>query len=260
LQRVDERCYSAEEGLGSLRSSGMEKITSSSGLGTKRRSAPAERLALEVFHAPPDSLEEVCWIFDWDRGEHLLLSCAFEAVWGIKRKAADVSLKTWRDTVLPQDRPAADEWVERQRTFEPAEVRYRIRRPDSTIRWIRDRAFPIQPGKKGVRRTAGIASDITALVEAEERLRGRAMRPISRQLLHSRAKPVLDARAVELTQRECEVIKLICEGKSNKAVAAALGISTRTAEVHRAAMLRKLELSSIAQLVRYAIRNDMVEP
>jgi PAS domain S-box-containing protein len=238
----------------------MEKITSSSGLRAKRRSTTHERIALEPFHALPDSLEEVCWIFDWDTGEHILLSCAFEAVWGIKPKNGDVSLETWLDTILPQDRPAVDEWVERQRTFQPAEVRYRIRRPDSTIRWIRDRAFPIQLGEKGARRTAGIASDITAVVEAEERLRVRAMRAISRRLIDTRAKPVLDARAVELTRRESEVIKLICEGNSNKAIAAALGISTRTAEVHRAAMLQKLELSSIAQLVRYAIRNGIVEP
>jgi two-component system response regulator NreC len=63
-----------------------------------------------------------------------------------------------------------------------------------------------------------------------------------------------------LTAREREIVQLIAEGKSNKEVAAALGISVRTAESHRAAILRRLNLNSIAALVRYAIRNKLIEP
>lgn len=63
-----------------------------------------------------------------------------------------------------------------------------------------------------------------------------------------------------LSARERETVQLIAEGKSNKEVAAALGISVRTAETHRASVLRKLNLDSIAGLVRYAIRNKLIEP
>jgi two-component system response regulator NreC len=63
-----------------------------------------------------------------------------------------------------------------------------------------------------------------------------------------------------LTAREREIVQLISEGKSNKTVAEALGISVRTAETHRATILRKLKLDSVAGLVRYAIRNKMIEP
>jgi len=63
-----------------------------------------------------------------------------------------------------------------------------------------------------------------------------------------------------LSAREREIVQLIAEGKSNKEVAAALGISVRTAETHRASILRKLNLDSVAALVRYAIRNNMIEP
>jgi DNA-binding NarL/FixJ family response regulator len=63
-----------------------------------------------------------------------------------------------------------------------------------------------------------------------------------------------------LTPREREVIQLLAEGKSNKEVADALGISVKTAETHRAAIMRKLELDSVADLVRYAIRNDIIQP
>ena len=62
-----------------------------------------------------------------------------------------------------------------------------------------------------------------------------------------------------LSAREREIVQLIAEGKSNKGVAEALGISVRTAETHRASILRKLNLDSIADLVRYAIRNKMID-
>jgi two-component system, NarL family, response regulator NreC len=62
-----------------------------------------------------------------------------------------------------------------------------------------------------------------------------------------------------LSAREREIVQLLAEGKSNKEVADALGISVRTAETHRASILRKLGLDSIAGLVRYAIRNKIIE-
>lgn len=63
-----------------------------------------------------------------------------------------------------------------------------------------------------------------------------------------------------LSVREREIVQLIAEGKSNKEVADALSLSARTVETHRAAVLRKLNLKSTAALVRYAIRNKMIEP
>ena len=62
-----------------------------------------------------------------------------------------------------------------------------------------------------------------------------------------------------LTNREREVLQLLAEGRSNKEVAGRLGISTRTAETHRAGIMRKLACRSIADLVRYAIRKRMVQ-
>jgi two-component system response regulator NreC len=63
-----------------------------------------------------------------------------------------------------------------------------------------------------------------------------------------------------LSAREREIVQLVAEGKSNKEIAGALGISVRTAETHRASILRKLNLDSVASLVRYAIRNHLIEP
>lgn len=63
-----------------------------------------------------------------------------------------------------------------------------------------------------------------------------------------------------LTARERQVVQLLAEGKSTKEVAAALDISIKTAETHRANIMRKLDLHSLADIVRYAIRNKMIEP
>lgn len=63
-----------------------------------------------------------------------------------------------------------------------------------------------------------------------------------------------------LSAREREVVQLVAEGKTSKEVAAALKISIRTAENHRAHILRKLNLQSAADMVRYAVRNKMIEP
>lgn len=62
-----------------------------------------------------------------------------------------------------------------------------------------------------------------------------------------------------LTSRENETVQLLAEGKTNKEVAALLGISVKTTETHRAAIMRKLGLGSFSELVRYAIRHKMVE-
>ena len=63
-----------------------------------------------------------------------------------------------------------------------------------------------------------------------------------------------------LTPREREILQLLAEGRQNKEIATALGISTKTAETHRARIMSKLQLHSITELVHYAIRNHIIEP
>jgi DNA-binding CsgD family transcriptional regulator len=68
------------------------------------------------------------------------------------------------------------------------------------------------------------------------------------------------APKVAPTPREREIIQLLAEGNSNKETAWALGISSKTIEAHRANIMRKLRLRSVSDLVRYAIRNKIVQP
>ncbi len=66
--------------------------------------------------------------------------------------------------------------------------------------------------------------------------------------------------SAELTPREREILQLLAEGKSNKAIAQLLAISVKTVEGHRANIMRKLNVDSFSDLVRYAVRNNIVPP
>lgn len=81
------------------------------------------------------------------------------------------------------------------------------------------------------------------------------------QELMKRAPAGSDACEFEpLTPREREVIQLVAEGRPNKQIAAVLGIAMRTVEAHRANIMRKLDLTDQAGLVRYAVRKGIVPP
>jgi DNA-binding NarL/FixJ family response regulator len=62
-----------------------------------------------------------------------------------------------------------------------------------------------------------------------------------------------------LTPREREIVQLIAQGRNSKDVAEQLGISVKTAETHRANIMRKLQVHTVSELVRYALRNKIIE-
>ena len=66
-------------------------------------------------------------------------------------------------------------------------------------------------------------------------------------------------RIEPITDREREVLKLVAEGLSTKEIATRLDISTRTVETHRANLMRKLGLHSVARLTQYAIREGLID-
>jgi DNA-binding CsgD family transcriptional regulator len=84
-------------------------------------------------------------------------------------------------------------------------------------------------------------------------------------VLEGYLKPVSDTSPTgefpyPLTAREREVLQLLAEGKSNKEVGCLMGLTVKIAETHRAALMRKLGLDSLSDLVRYAARNRVIEP
>jgi len=84
-------------------------------------------------------------------------------------------------------------------------------------------------------------------------------------VLDSGARGENERHAVEdpsrrMTSRERQIVQLVAEARSTKEVASHLGISVKTVEAHRTNIMRKLRLRSVSELVRYAIRNGIVQP
>jgi DNA-binding NarL/FixJ family response regulator len=122
----------------------------------------------------------------------------------------------------------------------------------------------IECGARGYILKSDADKDLISAVEALANRRTYFTREASEILLNGLSKPgvVLDSKASarnRLTVREREIVQLLAEGKSSKEVAVALRISVKTAETHRANIMRKLELHSVSELVRYAIRNQIIE-
>jgi DNA-binding NarL/FixJ family response regulator len=69
-----------------------------------------------------------------------------------------------------------------------------------------------------------------------------------------------DKPAIELSSREQNVVQLVAEGYTNRSIGAVLELSVKTVETHRASAMRKLGVSSTAELVRYAIRKNLIGP
>ncbi|HEY3835561.1 MAG TPA: response regulator transcription factor [Bryobacteraceae bacterium] len=72
-------------------------------------------------------------------------------------------------------------------------------------------------------------------------------------------KPAPPRSVSQITKRETEVLKLLADGKTNKQIASDLEISMRTVETHRASIMQKLQMNSVQELVRYAVKNKLVE-
>jgi len=107
----------------------------------------------------------------------------------------------------------------------------------------------------------------TELFAAIEKIRqeGRYISPLllgdlTDELFQTRQKGQLTPQDEPLTTREREVLKLIAEGTSNKEIADLLFISVRTIENHRANIMRKLNIKSTANLIKYAIRKGYTTP
>jgi DNA-binding NarL/FixJ family response regulator len=106
-----------------------------------------------------------------------------------------------------------------------------------------------------------LVAAVEALAEHKPYFTTRVSQMVLEGYLKSEASgPAALPRFRRLTAREREVVQLLAEGKSNKEVAARLGISVKTAETHRGNIMRKLNLHSVAELVHYAVRNQIVQP
>jgi len=120
-------------------------------------------------------------------------------------------------------------------------------------------ARAVREGANGYLLKDSAADDLVAGVRAVTAGRSYYGEPVQRalsELVRTGAPP----RPVEkLTDRELDVLRLVARGLSTKEIAARFDISTRTVETHRANIMRKLELRSVALLTQFALREGLIE-
>ena len=114
----------------------------------------------------------------------------------------------------------------------------------------------LRAGAKGFVLKSDAKAELLAAIDSLASHRPFFTSRVSEALLNSFNK---DREYLALTPRERQIVQLIAEGHTNKQTANLLNISLKTVETHRMAIMNKLNLSSSAALVRYAIRNKLVE-
>jgi DNA-binding NarL/FixJ family response regulator len=118
-------------------------------------------------------------------------------------------------------------------------------------------------GARGYVLKSDAGRDLIAAVEALSRHKtfftSRVAEMVLQKYLEGSPEQV-KSESTSLTPREREVVQLVAEGRTNKEVATTLNISVKTAETHRTNIMRKLDCHSLSELVRYAIRNKIIDP
>ena len=135
---------------------------------TKRKLAEeALQESEERFRQLVEIIREVFWLTDLEKKDILYISPGYEAIWGRSCASLYAAPQNWLEAIHPEDRSRVAEAAHTKQVSGDYDEEYRIVRPDGSIRWIRDRAFPVKNDAGKVYRLAGIAEDIT---EQKERM------------------------------------------------------------------------------------------
>jgi PAS domain S-box-containing protein len=125
----------------------------------------------ERFRQLAETIREVFYLTDWnperDVQEVLYVSPAYETVWGRTCASLYADPRSWSYDIHPEDRERMVSAFLEGATKGTYEVEYRLLRPDGSVRWIYDRAFPIRDLRGNVYRIAGISEDVTRYKEIE---------------------------------------------------------------------------------------------
>ncbi len=137
----------------------------------RRRAEAALRDSEERFRQLAEHVSGVFWLTDWATERVIYVSPAYEEIWGRSRDRLYADPWDWLAPLSPEDRERVTASFQTRGEHGPWEEEYRLIRPDGTVRWIRDRGFPIRDDQDRVYRLAGLAEDITDRKEAQDKLR-----------------------------------------------------------------------------------------
>lgn len=119
------------------------------------------------FQQIADNIDDVFWFTDSEHGRTIYASRAYERIWGRSPDELYSNPLTWIEALHPDDRDRVLEAFQKRKATGEYDEQYRIVRPDGTVRWIRDRTFPVRSPDGTVARIAGLAEDITERLELE---------------------------------------------------------------------------------------------
>lgn len=141
----------------------------------RRRAESALRESEARFRELAETVEEAFWITDPAKNQMLYISPAYERIWGRTCASLYESPRAWQEAIHPDDQARILLAAETKQTLGDYDETYRILRPDGTVRWIHDRAFPVRSAAGETIRIVGTAMDVTER-EQHARLALRAQR------------------------------------------------------------------------------------
>jgi len=134
----------------------------------RKRAEEALRESEMRFRQAVENINEVFWLWSVEGPTVLYVNRAYEEVFGRTRESVYRDPRSWIEGVHPDDRERVLQAVEGARGQGGLEMAYRVRRPDGSVRWVRDRAFAIRNEAGEIHRFAAVAEDITDAKRAED--------------------------------------------------------------------------------------------
>jgi PAS domain S-box-containing protein len=122
------------------------------------------------FRQITENTQQVFWMSSPAKDKVLYISPAYEKIWGRSCASLYASPMAWMEAIHPEDRERVRQAALTRQVSSDYDEEYRIERPDGSIRWIRDRAFPVLNEAGQVYRIVGIADDITEHKLADQAL------------------------------------------------------------------------------------------
>jgi PAS domain S-box-containing protein len=148
-----------------------ELIANVNALLRMRRTQSALRDSEERFRQLTDNIEDVFWMFSVPEGVLEYVSPAYPAIWGRSIESLEREPGSWMDAVHPDDRGQINGLWRGLQDQPHYEAEFRIMPEDGSLRWVRDRLFPVRDARDQVYRVARVTSDITRRKEMESLLR-----------------------------------------------------------------------------------------
>ncbi|MBE9043497.1 PAS domain S-box protein [Pleurocapsales cyanobacterium LEGE 10410] len=182
-------------------------------------------------------IQDVFWVLDYKKSRIVYLSPSYEKIWGRSRNEIYGDRTCWIETIHSSDRQTFLETTASYDYLNGKPVKYRILRPDGSLRWISDRGYAIRDSQGQIDQIVGVARDVTAPRQTQLRLErnNQILKLLSdtaiNLLQHSNPNEQIDNllnRLIPLLQLKCYYFYLLTEDKMHLQLELSQGIDEAT--------------------------------